>query len=702
MSYADSGRYTDSDLERRRRMAEAMLGASMGSEPIGSWTQGVNKLAQALIGGYKLHKIKGEEQAQSEAGYSALLDALSGLGSGGDAATSSSSAVPLGGGVGSDYAASGGQSYDVAQATEQIRQGAIKRGMDPDVVVRGFQAEGLKPNTYQSNVVKNGVREPSFGPAQLYTGGGLGNEFEKTTGLNLRDPKTVPQQIEFALDKLKQGGWGPWYGPTKQLGYGQWQGINRGQAGGAPQDMAGAALPNVQPVAAAPSPDVMKFLGGGGAQPQQAGLSIGPPTPPIPQPRPPMVPQPRPTPPTQPPAPMIGRSASPPVSAGTPPAVQPAAGPAMAMQRQPRGQITNDQAMAPQEFARQGQNYLRGIPSFPGQGAAPGVPQQAMQPQQPPQGLLGAIMGGGGSQGAQMGQGAPTASPVAGNDSRQRIAAILMNPQIPDGAKTVLLRQMMPQPRQPQNIMSGGPGTQFFDPNTHQMVGSVPLAPPEEPSGVREYEYARKQGFKGQLEDWKASQKGGMSLQVDPATGQVSLQTGGNIKPLTEAQSKDAVYATRAQGALEKLDKYGNALTDLGQSVASGAGTVGNYLKTPEYQQAEQAGREFLQAILRKDTGAAITAGEMDSYGKTYLPGPGDSPELLAQKQQSRTRALEALKAGMTPQAILNQERALKKTEEAAPAEGATPPHITNDAEFDALPSGAEFIAPDGSHRRKP
>ena len=74
---------------------------------------------------------------------------------------------------------------------------------------------------------------------------------------------------------------------------------------------------------------------------------------------------------------------------------------------------------------------------------------------------------------------------------------------------------------------------------------------------------------------------------------------------------------------------------------------------------AQQAAEEFLQAILRKDTGAAITAGEQALYGKTYVPQPGDSDAVLAQKANSRRRALEALKSGMPPAAMVAQERAL-------------------------------------------
>lgn len=159
----------------------------------------------------------------------------------------------------------------------------------------------------------------------------------------------------------------------------------------------------------------------------------------------------------------------------------------------------------------------------------------------------------------------------------------------------------------------------------------------------------------------------GTQLSVDPVTGAVTFQQGAGLKPLTEQQSKDTVYSVRAEGALPLIDEMGNALTSLSESVGGQVPAVGNYLKTPEYQQAEQAGREFLAAILRKDTGAAITSQEMAEYGAVYLPRPGDSPEVLAQKQASRARALAALKAGMPPNAITAQQNALKGISEAGP-----------------------------------
>lgn len=193
------------------------------------------------------------------------------------------------------------------------------------------------------------------------------------------------------------------------------------------------------------------------------------------------------------------------------------------------------------------------------------------------------------------------------------------------------------------------------------------------PSAVQEYEYAVQQGFPGTFEQWEASKRGGMSLQVDPESGAITFQQGANIKPLTEAQSKDTVFATRAKGALPIIDQFGDALTSLPESVAGSTPVVGNYMKSPEFQQAEQAGKEFLQAILRKDTGAAITPQETAEYGTVYLPRPGDSPAVLEQKKQSRQRALAAIEAGMPPQAILNQEKALRETTPAGQPSISTP-----------------------------
>lgn len=168
----------------------------------------------------------------------------------------------------------------------------------------------------------------------------------------------------------------------------------------------------------------------------------------------------------------------------------------------------------------------------------------------------------------------------------------------------------------------------------------------------------------------------GMRFSVNP-DGTATFEqgagvTGGMSKPFTEGQSKDNVYATRAEGALALLDSVGSealtSRTDRAMDIAPFGITRG--LQSENFQVAQQAGEEFLQAILRKDTGAAITSQEQDLYGKTYLPQPGDGPAVLEAKRLSRIRAIEALKAGMSIQQVTVTERALVQAAERA---GATP-----------------------------
>lgn len=238
---------------------------------------------------------------------------------------------------------------------------------------------------------------------------------------------------------------------------------------------------------------------------------------------------------------------------------------------------------------------------------------------------------------------------------------------------------------------------------------------PNPPSGVAEYNfYAEQERAAGRepltvLEYEQAKKGNGFSVTTADGT---TVQMGGSGKPLTEGQSKDTVYVTRAEGALPIINDLGSELMN---PVARGVegdptGVARGALQSEDFQKAQQAGKEFLQAILRKDTGAAITPQETAEYGTVYLPVPGDSPGVLEQKRLSRIRAVEAIKAGLPPQAILAQELALANTNASAaapvaapaPSQGAPAKPMTQ-ADYDAIPSGGLFIDPDdGQTYKKP
>jgi hypothetical protein len=124
-----------------------------------------------------------------------------------------------------------------------IAKAAAARGIDPDIALRVAKSEGgLDSWNLQSNYVKNGVREPSFGPFQLYKGGGLGNKFMDKTGLDPANAAAGPAGVDFALDEAKKSGWGAWYG-AKKAGIGDFEGIGKSAetATAALDTMAGAS-----------------------------------------------------------------------------------------------------------------------------------------------------------------------------------------------------------------------------------------------------------------------------------------------------------------------------------------------------------------------------------------------------------------------------------------------------------------------------
>jgi hypothetical protein len=177
-----------------------------------------------------------------------------------------------------------------------------------------------------------------------------------------------------------------------------------------------------------------------------------------------------------------------------------------------------------------------------------------------------------------------------------------------------------------------------------------------QPAIAEEYNWMKTQGFKGTAQEyqaWKASQsKTGLMVESDGNGGFRMVQGDvTNLPPkLTESQSKDINFLTRAKKAEDDLAPVESELTSFAQKRMTGLPfDMGNYMQSPGYQKAQQAGREILAIILRKDSGAAITDQEMDNYGKIYLPQPGDDAATIAAKRQSRATAINALQAGLGP-----------------------------------------------------
>ncbi|MHC2540416.1 tail length tape measure protein [Sinorhizobium meliloti] len=241
----------------------------------GAMTKG-KKLGEAF-GEAALNALQTSMQKQLDSLFgqigNALAEALLGGGgkSGGIAAVASSAATTFAAPVGAVTRSALPAAMPTGDIASYITQAAIKRGIDPAIALKVAKSEGgLDSWNLQSNYVKNGVREPSFGPFQLYKGGGLGNAMIKQTGLDPALAANGPAGVDFALDNAKKSGWGQWYGAAK-VGVGDWEGIGKGagSASEALEKLAGASNETTTGLGALGStlqsiPQALMANGGGG------------------------------------------------------------------------------------------------------------------------------------------------------------------------------------------------------------------------------------------------------------------------------------------------------------------------------------------------------------------------------------------------------------------------------------------------------
>lgn len=121
----------------------------------------------------------------------------------------------------------------------------------------------------------------------------------------------------------------------------------------------------------------------------------------------------------------------------------------------------------------------------------------------------------------------------------------------------------------------------------------------------------------------------------------------GGGKPLTEGQSKSLVFASRMQEANDTLDKLSGAGTvnSIPGSTLPVVGAAINAVGGQGNQQLVQAKRDFINAVLRRESGAAIASSEFDNADKQYFPQIGDTSAVIAQKRKNREIATRGIAA---------------------------------------------------------
>jgi hypothetical protein len=152
-------------------------------------------------------------------------------------------------------------------------------------------------------------------------------------------------------------------------------------------------------------------------------------------------------------------------------------------------------------------------------------------------------------------------------------------------------------------------------------------------------------------------------------------------------------------------------------------------VNSPDRQKAVQAQRNFINSILRRESGAVISDPEFSNARQQYFPQPGDSPEVIKQKRENRASAIRGLmrEAGGSykppkgwedpnslPSYYAPKQAPAKEVAAGSGGQAASAPEPTdpgtgqpisslprprNQQEYQSLPKGQRYVAPDGSVR---
>lgn len=120
-------------------------------------------------------------------------------------------------------------------------------------------------------------------------------------------------------------------------------------------------------------------------------------------------------------------------------------------------------------------------------------------------------------------------------------------------------------------------------------------------------------------------------------------------KPLNESQGNSLMYGKRMQTAnkiLENLESTNGTWDIKGGDVLARINPKGG---SEDFKKYEQAKRNFINAILRKESGAAIGQDEFDSADKQYFPQIGDNEAVIKQKAANRRQVTSTMLSNVGP-----------------------------------------------------
>lgn len=124
-------------------------------------------------------------------------------------------------------------------------------------------------------------------------------------------------------------------------------------------------------------------------------------------------------------------------------------------------------------------------------------------------------------------------------------------------------------------------------------------------------------------------------------------------KTMNIEHGKANIFGTRAKashdillGTEDKINTVGLASKQGAENIpiiGGAVGAIGNSMLSDDQQRVDQAQRDFINAVLRNESGAVISPAEFDNAKKQYFPQPGDSPAVIEQKRRNRELEINGL-----------------------------------------------------------
>lgn len=122
----------------------------------------------------------------------------------------------------------------------------------------------------------------------------------------------------------------------------------------------------------------------------------------------------------------------------------------------------------------------------------------------------------------------------------------------------------------------------------------------------------------------------------------------------TEVQAKSEKFGNKMELAERNLKDIESEGQSYKGRALEGAPIIGNtaatnWAQSENYQKYQQARNNFITALLRDESGAAIGTPEFNRYEKELFPQPGDGQGVIEQKREARMVAIEGMKKAAGP-----------------------------------------------------